>query len=94
MPCGMMTLEQLRKRRQEIRRELDDISYRKQQLNREKKTITKLLRSVKLCRNCNYCMVGDGEPYCAIQDLYTHVDLDAECTAKAYLERKSKFCKV
>lgn len=86
----MMTLEELRKKRQEIRRELDYLASRKKELKKERARITRVLKTVRICKNCDYCMIGDGEPYCAIQDLYTHVNIEAECTEKTYLERKNK----
>ena len=36
----------------------------------------------KKCKNCVLCIQDDGSPYCAIKDLYTHVDLEQDCDEK------------
>ena len=31
------------------------------------------------CGYCNFCIKGDGHPYCAMKDLYTNVELNDIC---------------
>lgn len=87
MDIDSMTIEQLKLRRESIRQELNVLARKRMKLNQEKSLISKRLREerkVKRCKNCSHCMIGDGSPYCAIQDLYTHVDLEQECTEKEF----------
>lgn len=46
----------------------------------------------KKCKDCEYCIQDDGTPYCVMKDLYTHVDIEAECDEEKITGEKY-FCK-